>query len=115
LDVCILLRVWDPGDGGFIPSTQRYYRRLILLLILLKLLHVSVVLPSSGTKYIISQDYSTDMGSVVFRIYIYIYIYPIAYAFVCFLFIVVVLCIFMPVIEPATNEKEVQLVTNYTR
>jgi hypothetical protein len=24
LGVCILLRVRDPGDGGFIPSTQRY-------------------------------------------------------------------------------------------
>jgi hypothetical protein len=32
LGVCILLRVWDPGDRGFIPSTQRYYRRLFLLL-----------------------------------------------------------------------------------
>jgi hypothetical protein len=31
LGVCILLRVWDPGDGRFIPSTQRYYRRLFLL------------------------------------------------------------------------------------
>jgi hypothetical protein len=31
--------------GGFIPSTQRYYRRLFLLL---KLLHASVVRPSSG-------------------------------------------------------------------
>jgi hypothetical protein len=30
---------------GFNPSTQRHYRRLILLLILL---HVSVVRPSSG-------------------------------------------------------------------
>jgi hypothetical protein len=32
MGVCILLRVWDPGDWGFILSTQRYYRRLILLL-----------------------------------------------------------------------------------
>jgi hypothetical protein len=31
LGVCILLRVRDPGDGGFIPSTQRHYRRLFLL------------------------------------------------------------------------------------
>jgi hypothetical protein len=31
LVVCILLRVWEPGDGWFIPSTQRYYRRLLLL------------------------------------------------------------------------------------
>jgi hypothetical protein len=31
--------------GFFIPSTQRHYRRLILLLILL---HVSVVRPSSS-------------------------------------------------------------------
>jgi hypothetical protein len=28
LSVCILLRVWDPGDGEFILSTQRYYRML---------------------------------------------------------------------------------------
>jgi hypothetical protein len=33
------------GDGGFYPSTQRHYRRLVLLLILL---HVPVVRPSSG-------------------------------------------------------------------
>jgi hypothetical protein len=26
LGACILLRVRDPGDGGFIPSTQLYYR-----------------------------------------------------------------------------------------
>jgi hypothetical protein len=39
------------GDGVFYPSTQRDYRRLILLLILLD---VSVVRPSSGRKYIIS-------------------------------------------------------------
>jgi hypothetical protein len=35
----------DPGDGGFIPSTQRYYRRLFYYLILL---HVSVVRLSSS-------------------------------------------------------------------
>jgi hypothetical protein len=28
----ILRTIDDPGDGGFIPSTQRYYRRLFLLL-----------------------------------------------------------------------------------
>jgi hypothetical protein len=33
------------GDGGFCPSTQRHYRRIILLLILP---HVSVVRPCSG-------------------------------------------------------------------
>jgi hypothetical protein len=56
------------GGGGSIPSMQRYYRRLILLLILL---HVSVIRPSSGRYiyiYIINWDYSTDNGSVVFRI-----------------------------------------------
>jgi hypothetical protein len=31
LGVCILLRVWDPGKGGFIPSTQRYYRRFFTI------------------------------------------------------------------------------------
>jgi hypothetical protein len=40
--------------GVAYPSTQRHYRRLILLVILLILLHVSVVRPSSGRKYIIS-------------------------------------------------------------
>jgi hypothetical protein len=39
--VCILLRVWDPGDGGAFTSTQRYYRSFFYLL-LLKLLHASV-------------------------------------------------------------------------
>jgi hypothetical protein len=33
LGVCILLRVRDQGEGVF-PSTQRYYRRLILLFII---------------------------------------------------------------------------------
>jgi hypothetical protein len=37
-------------------------------LILLKLLHVSVVLPSSG-RNILTRIYSTDIESVVFRIY----------------------------------------------
>jgi hypothetical protein len=37
------------GDGGFCPSTQRHYHRLILLLILL---HVSVVRPSSGRNIV---------------------------------------------------------------
>jgi hypothetical protein len=35
----------------FYPSTQRHYRRLIYYLYIL-LLHVSVVRPSSGRKYI---------------------------------------------------------------
>jgi hypothetical protein len=34
LGVCLLLRVWDQVMG-FIPSMQRYYRTLILILILL--------------------------------------------------------------------------------
>jgi hypothetical protein len=29
--VCVLLLVRDPGDGGFIPSTQRYYRRFFTI------------------------------------------------------------------------------------
>jgi hypothetical protein len=33
LGVCILFGVRDPGDGGFIPSTQRYYRRYLLFII----------------------------------------------------------------------------------
>jgi hypothetical protein len=48
LGVCILLRVWDPGDGGGglfrlrnVTLVDFYY------LLLLKLLHVSVVRPSS--------------------------------------------------------------------
>jgi hypothetical protein len=49
--------------GVFHPSTQRHYRRLIYYLYII-LLHVSVVRPSSGRKYIISWDYSTDSGSV---------------------------------------------------
>jgi hypothetical protein len=35
-----------------VPSTQRYYRRFIYCLLLLKLLHVSVVRPSSSSKYL---------------------------------------------------------------
>jgi hypothetical protein len=35
LGVCILLSVWDQVMEFFYPSTQRHYRRLILLLILL--------------------------------------------------------------------------------
>jgi hypothetical protein len=38
--------------GFFYPSTQRRYRRLIYYYIIL--LHVWVVRPSSGSKYIIS-------------------------------------------------------------
>jgi hypothetical protein len=38
------------GDGGFYPSAQRHYRRLIYYYIIL--LHVSVVRPSSGRTYI---------------------------------------------------------------
>jgi hypothetical protein len=38
------------GDGSFYPFTQRHYRRLIYYHIIL--LHVSVVRPSSGRKYI---------------------------------------------------------------
>jgi hypothetical protein len=37
--------------GVLYPFTQRHYRRLILLLILIILLHVSVVRPSSSRKY----------------------------------------------------------------
>jgi hypothetical protein len=54
----------NPGDGGFIPSRQRYYLRLILLFLLL---HVPVVRPSSS-KNIFARIYSTDRGSGVFRI-----------------------------------------------
>jgi hypothetical protein len=43
----------NPGDGGFfIPSTQRHCRRLILLLILL---HVSIVQPSSGRNILLTR------------------------------------------------------------
>jgi hypothetical protein len=52
--------------GRVIPSTQRYYRRFFLLL-LLKLLHVSVVRPSSS-RNIFAKIYSTDNRSSVFRI-----------------------------------------------
>jgi hypothetical protein len=38
------------GDGGFYAPMQRHYRRLILLLILL---HVSVVQPSSGRNILL--------------------------------------------------------------
>jgi hypothetical protein len=31
LAVCMLLRVWDQGEGVF-PSTQRYYRRFLLFI-----------------------------------------------------------------------------------
>jgi hypothetical protein len=55
------------GDGAFIRSTQRYYCRFFYYLILLKLLHVSVVRPSSG-RNIFARIYSTDNVSVVFRI-----------------------------------------------
>jgi hypothetical protein len=44
-----------PGDGVFYPSTQRHYRRLILLLILFILLHVSVVRPSSGRNILLAR------------------------------------------------------------
>jgi hypothetical protein len=40
------------GDGVFYPSTQRQYRRLILLLILL---HISVVRPSSGRNILLGR------------------------------------------------------------
>jgi hypothetical protein len=49
LGVCILLHVWDHVMGVLYPSSQRHYRRLILLLILL---HVSVVRPSSRFSFI---------------------------------------------------------------
>jgi hypothetical protein len=40
------------GDGFFYPSTQRHYRRLILLLILL---HISVVRPSSSRNIFLAR------------------------------------------------------------
>jgi hypothetical protein len=56
------------GEGGVIPSTQRYYRSFFFYyLLLLKLLHVSVVRPSSG-RNIFARIHSTDNGSVVFTI-----------------------------------------------
>jgi hypothetical protein len=45
--------------GGVIPSTQCYYRRGFYYLLLLKLLHVSVVRPSSG-RNIFARICSTD-------------------------------------------------------
>jgi hypothetical protein len=41
--------------GVFIPSTQHHYRKLILLLTLLVLLHVSVVQPSSGRNILLAR------------------------------------------------------------
>jgi hypothetical protein len=49
----------------FYPSTQRHYRRLILLLILL---HVSVVQPSSGRNILLARTTQLKMVIVVFRI-----------------------------------------------
>jgi hypothetical protein len=43
LDVCILLRVWDHGKG--FPSTQPIF---VVFTIILYLLHVSVLRPSSS-------------------------------------------------------------------
>jgi hypothetical protein len=55
------------GDGGFILSMQRYYRTL------LSLLNTTYIATCFGRTTIfmqkyISYDYSTDNGSVVFRI-----------------------------------------------
>jgi hypothetical protein len=44
--------VYESGEGFFYPSTQRHYHRLILLLILL---HVSVVRPSSGRNILLTR------------------------------------------------------------
>jgi hypothetical protein len=45
----IVIQVIGGGGGGVFPSTQRYYRRFFLnYLLLFKLLHVSVVRPSSS-------------------------------------------------------------------
>jgi hypothetical protein len=55
------------GDGGFYPSTQRHYRRLILLLILL---HVSVVRPYSGRNILLARitefKKSSDLTGIFF-------------------------------------------------
>jgi hypothetical protein len=59
--------------GGFIPSTQRHYRRFFYYLLLLKLLHVSVVRPSSSINTF-ARIYSIDNGPVVFRIYLTLWI-----------------------------------------
>jgi hypothetical protein len=45
--------IYGSGDGGFYPSTQRHYRRLIYYYIIL--LHVSVVRPSSGKNILIAR------------------------------------------------------------
>jgi hypothetical protein len=54
--------------AGFIPSTQRYYRRFLYYLLLLKLLHVSVVRPSSSrvnpSKYRCPRRNVPDFGMV---------------------------------------------------
>jgi hypothetical protein len=50
LGVSILVR---PGDGFFIPSTQRHYRRLIYYYIIL--LHVSVIRPSSSRNILLAR------------------------------------------------------------
>jgi hypothetical protein len=64
------------GEGGFYPSTQRHYLRLILILILLILLHVSVVRPSSSKNILISrvtqlttEAYINFDGGIILSVY----------------------------------------------
>jgi hypothetical protein len=48
---CASTHVYIPSDGVFYPSTQRHYPGLILLLMML---HVSVVRPSSGRNILLA-------------------------------------------------------------
>jgi hypothetical protein len=75
----------------FIPSTQLYFLFIFILfftfiyiyfifnqsyfynLMLLKLLYVSVIRPSSS-RNVFARTHSTDNGSVVFRIYLTLWI-----------------------------------------